>query len=111
MSLQGVLIVLTRSKDPDRQAEFDQWYDTVHIPHVLETEPPGLTAAHRFENLSVEEGQPRSVAIYEMSGDPPRVFDEMVRRMDRRRAEGTTHTTEVLEVTYLQTFRRIWPES
>ena len=107
MSLQGVLIVLTRYNDPARQAEFDHWYDTVHIPHVLETEPPGLTAANRFENLSAEEGKPRSVAIYEMSDDPPRVFDEMVQRMNRRRAEGSTHTTEVLDVMSLQTFRRI----
>ncbi len=107
MSLNGVLIVLTRGKDPARQAEFDEWYDEVHIPHVLETETPGLTAASRFENPSAKDGAPTSVAIYEMSGDPRQVFDEMVRRMDKRRAEGATYTIDCLDIVSVNLFRRI----
>lgn len=103
------MLVLTRSKDPARQEDFRKWYDTVHIPHVLETRPPGLTAATRFENLSAGEGQPTSAAVYEMSHDPPKVFKEMVARMDRRRAAGTTYTIDCLDVMSLQLFRKIWP--
>lgn len=109
MALKGILLVLSRSKDPARQADFQQWYDTVHIPHVLETKPPGLTAATRFENLTAKDGQPTSCAIYEMSDDQPqKVFQGMVERMNRRRAEGSTYTIDCLEVMSLQLFRRIF---
>jgi hypothetical protein len=107
MSLKGILLVLTRSKDPKRQAAFASWYDSVHIPHVLETRAPGLTDANRFENLTATEGQPASVAIYEMSDDPPKVFGEMVKRMDKRRAEGSTYSIDCLDVMKLQLFRKI----
>ena len=40
MGLKGVLLVLTRSKDPDREGEWRKWYDEVHIPHVAATETP-----------------------------------------------------------------------
>jgi hypothetical protein len=109
MALKGILLVLSRSKDPNRQADFKAWYDGVHIPHVLETQPPGLTAATRFENLAAKSGEPASAAIYEMSDDPAKVFDEMVKRMDKRRAEGSTYRIDCLDVMKLQLSRKIWP--
>ena len=108
MSLKGVLIVLTRSSDPDREGEWRQWYDTVHIPHVMETNTPGLMATNRFENASAAPDEPRSLAIYEMDRDPVPVFGEMKARMDKRRAEGNTYSIDCNDVMHLQTYRRIY---
>lgn len=108
MAQTGILLVLTRSKDPARRDEFRQWYDTVHIPHVLGTRTPGLTAANRFENLAAEDGRPTSAAIYEFSADPEATFEEMKRRMDEQRAAGATYTIDCLDIQHLAIYRRIF---
>ncbi len=66
-----VLMVLTNATEGD-DAEFNRWYDEVHLKEVLET--PGFVAAERFElsGTQMTEGeQPhRYLAIYEIEGDP-----------------------------------------
>ena len=108
MSLKSVLIVLTRSKDPDREDEWRQWYDEVHIPHVMETQTLGLVETNRFENAGAAPDEPRSLAIYEMDRDPVAVFDEMKARMDKRRAEGNTYSIDCNDVMHINTYRRIF---
>ena len=107
MSLEGVLIVLTRSKDPAREDEWRAWYDGVHLPHVMETRPPGLTTARRYEDSSAKPDEPRSLAIYEFDDEPKKVFDGMVSRMDKRRAGGSTYTVDCLDVMHVKTYRRL----
>ena len=68
---RSVLLVFTNATDGD-DAEFNRWYDEVHLKEVLET--PGFVAAERFElsGTQMTEGeQPhRYLAIYEIEGDP-----------------------------------------
>ena len=66
------LIVFTEPK-PGREAEYNQWYDQVHLKDVLEAE--GFVAAQRFELSDAQiagmgEGAPRRfLAIYEIETD------------------------------------------
>lgn len=50
--------------DPSREAEFNQWYDTIHLADMLET--PGIVRASRYENTNPAEGQGKFVAMYEI---------------------------------------------
>ncbi|MBM4406251.1 MAG: hypothetical protein FJ039_08755 [Chloroflexi bacterium] len=104
----GLLLVLTRCKDPVREEEFNRWYDGVHIPHVLETNAPGLHTVRRYKNTSPQPGDPGYLAVYDMSGrDPERTFARMRAGMNARRAQGTTYTSDTLDIMHVQTYKRI----
>ena len=68
---RSILLVFTNATD-GHDAEFNHWYDDIHLKEVLET--PGFIAAERFE-LGQEQVDPaerphRYLAIYEIDGDP-----------------------------------------
>ena len=48
----GTWIVLVEAScaDPAREDEFNEWYNQVHLPDVLET--PGIVKALRYENIA-----------------------------------------------------------
>lgn len=66
------LIVFTEPK-PGQEAEYNKWYDEVHLKEVLEVE--GFVAAQRFEIAPTQIGGPgqtaprRYLAIYEIESD------------------------------------------
>jgi hypothetical protein len=66
-----------------REAEFNTWYEEIHIPEVLGT--PGIVAAQRFE-LSKGQLPPAPtppahyLAVYDIDGDPAEAFAAMVER-------------------------------
>jgi hypothetical protein len=64
----GQLIVFTNAAD-GRDDEFNEWYDSVHIPEVLALEP--FTSAQRFR-VADDQAFPqthRYVALYQFDGD------------------------------------------
>lgn len=68
---RSVLLVFTNATDGD-DAEFNRWYDEVHLKEVLEA--PGFVAAERFDLGSAQMDEAdrahRYLAIYEIEGDP-----------------------------------------
>lgn len=66
------LIVFTEPR-PGREAEYNEWYDRVHLKEVLEVE--GFVAAQRFEIALSQIGDAggdapsRYLAIYEIEAD------------------------------------------
>jgi hypothetical protein len=69
---RAVLLSFTGVRDPAREAEFDEWYDTVHLAEVCGT--PGIVSARRFRASSVQRpglvGQlPKYLAMYEFDTD------------------------------------------
>jgi hypothetical protein len=77
-------IVFTRPV-PGREAEYDKWYDEVHLPDVASV--PGIRAAQRFTlgpERSEQSAEPqfRHLAVYEVDGDPDLVFPEITRRIE-----------------------------
>jgi hypothetical protein len=55
----GGVILVSMDVDPDRDQEFNDWYDTEHIPHLSAV--PGVIAARRFRAVR---GTPAYVALY-----------------------------------------------
>lgn len=66
----GRLFVFSGPVSAEREEEYNEWYDEVHIPEVCGVE--GIVAAQRFV---AADGQPyndpptRYVAVYEFAGD------------------------------------------
>jgi hypothetical protein len=59
-----LLVAASNCTNPAREEEFNHWYDTVHLPDVLET--PGILRGTRFKNDKRQEGQWKYLAIYEV---------------------------------------------
>lgn len=62
-----LLVAETNCSTPSRESEFNHWYDTVHVPDILET--PGIMRATRYENSEPAEGRGKFLALYEIETD------------------------------------------
>ena len=59
----GGVILVSMDIDPDREAEFNDWYNTEHIPCLSRI--PGVLAARRFRAVEdSRRGVPAYVALY-----------------------------------------------
>jgi hypothetical protein len=67
-STEYIYLVVTEFASPDHEAEWCDWYDTVHIPDMLSV--PGVRHATRYREIG---GDSLYVAIYDIDG--PHVFD------------------------------------
>ena len=73
--------------DPAREKELNEWYDTIHVPDILET--PGFVRAVRYENTNPSEGQGKFVAMYEIeTDDVARTTALFTEKVNSKSAEG-----------------------
>jgi hypothetical protein len=73
----GRMIVLANHA-PGREAEFNRWYDEVHVPEVLAVGP--IVACQRFK-VSDAQAMPQThsyVAIYEYEGTAKEAVDALL---------------------------------
>ena len=120
----GIFIIESRCIDPQREQEFNAWYDDVHIPDLLDT---GLfSAAYRFASVAegrivgpgVPDGAARPVpgsgvsapttylAIHEIDGSPVARTAEFARtHQPRLRAAG--RLSDIIEVTWRGVYRTV----
>ncbi len=47
MTKRAILLVHTNPVSPDRESEFNEWYDRTHIPQILGN-VPGMIGASRY---------------------------------------------------------------
>jgi len=59
-----IRIVETRCRDKTRQAEFNDWYDNIHLVDMLQC--PIVVAARRYQRINAKEGEADYLAIYEI---------------------------------------------
>lgn len=89
MADDNLLLVFTNPVD-GREAEFNEWYDTVHVPEVLAV--PGVVAARRYGLSEVDtpemEGMPnppppphRYLVVYRLERDADEVMQEFLARL------------------------------
>jgi hypothetical protein len=90
-----LVIVETNCKDATRDAEFNHWYDTVHIPDVLSA--PGHKSAARYILKDPVPGKGKYIAIYEIETDDiKKTMETSMKQMEAKRAAG--RWTELLEM-------------
>ena len=83
-----------------REAEYNEWYDSVHVPEVLAT--PGMLSAQRFDLLDAEinhaEGMTapahRYLLVYEMEGD----VDAIMGKVAEAALSGAMHMSDALDI-------------
>ncbi len=62
-----LMTVESNCADPSREAEFNKWYDEVHLPDILETS--GFVRASRYENTNPDDAHGKFLAVYEIETD------------------------------------------
>ena len=71
---KGIMFVESWPSSPDREQEYNTWYDEVHIPQLLTFD--GIVGARRLRPVN---GEGPYVAIYELEADDLQaVLDNMV---------------------------------
>src|SRR5438552_5444813 len=86
---EAIRIAATNLTDPARVAEFNRWYDTVHLPDIL----AGRVATHatRFENADPQPDEPTYLALYELGSSNLEEVDAAIEQLvDRLREQGRT---------------------
>ena len=59
--LAKYLYVVRMDVDPEKEKQFNEWYNEEHIPALLKV--PGVIGAYRYTSL---DGTPKYTAIYEL---------------------------------------------
>lgn len=88
------LYVVRTNAVPGREAEFDRWYDEIHLAEVLAI--PGFLSAQRFR-LAAAQVQPTQthgyLALYEIDGD------DVDATLDRVRAATHLRMSDAMDPT------------
>jgi len=81
----GVLAVVANC-DPAREAEFNRWYDDVHLLDIMET--GAFHTAYRYESTDVATTGGKYLAIYESEYEPAKAREIMAPRIPKLREMG-----------------------
>jgi len=106
-----LLFAFSDCKDAAREEEFNRWYDTMHVPDMLEV--PGMISATRWVAAQPEDGQHRKyLAMYELETDDIDAFDASVRERGVRTVkEGRFSDLPVFDPPDVpRVYRQIMPE-
>ena len=72
--MSQVLLITSVDISDGAEADFNRWYNDVHLPEVLAC--PGFERATRYE---CTDGQPRFLAVYELETEDALTTPEMQR--------------------------------
>ena len=103
-----VVLVETTCSDPSRLNEFNEWYNKIHLPDVLET--PGLFRATRYENVSQENDQAPFLAAYEVESDDLQATIEASNQNLAKKAEEG-RMSELMQIVSLKSYRQLYTVS
>ena len=93
---EWLLIVETNCKDEKQESEFNHWYDTIHIPDVI-NDTPGFKNAIRYLIKNPTRGKGKYVAIYEIETDDiKKTMEAHARNVQSKRAAG--RWTELVDI-------------
>lgn len=62
--LQRWVSLVENNADPGRHAQFNDWYDNMHLPDALGS--PGFVRARRYERHAFRDGRAQYLAVYEI---------------------------------------------
>lgn len=92
---KGIIHVETRPSSPDRDREYNTWYDEVHLPELLALD--GIVSARRCKPVA-DDGP--YIALYEIEGDDLQaILDNMVA------SGGKLHMSDALQMDPPPVFR------
>ena len=80
---KGKMLVWSNPSSPEREAEFNEWYDSVHLEDVLKLEP--FTSAARYKVAGEADTPGQYLAIYEVETTS---FDDAMGALGKAFADG-----------------------
>jgi hypothetical protein len=91
------LFIAYSSAVPGRDAEYEKWYEEIHVPDVRAA-IPSVTAVHRYKQVDLTGGggAPRYVAVYEL-GDAD--VATAAGQLGAAGAEGRLRMTDTIDMT------------
>jgi|WetSurMetagenome_2_1015567.scaffolds.fasta_scaffold149190_4 hypothetical protein len=100
-----ILKVEANCKDQAREAEFNDWYNNIHIPDVLETK--GFVRSIRYELLEPAPDKGRYVAVHEIETDD---LDDLFARhgANMKNKESLGRITDLITVTSRGIYKQIY---
>lgn len=100
---KAILVVQANPSNPEREDDFNRWYNETHLPDVLRVE--GYVAAQRFrlvEGVSFAEGLPfpthHYLAVYELDTDDLEAASQRLRDQVLQGAIGISDTLDIQSV-------------
>ena len=94
-----VNIVETNCADASREEEFNNWYDNIHIPDILET--PGFLSATRYMIKEPQEGRGKYLTVYEIE------TEDMDKTMEVRREKRLLERDRGRYIDFLELVREV----
>lgn len=102
MTANYLHLVLT-SPTPGAEDEFNEWYDNVHVPEVLQM--PGFLSGRRFRLVSPDPADsPRYLAVYEIESDD---IQATLRRIPEMAPSRTKSTAIDISVSVVRMYEAI----
>ena len=99
-----LVLVESNCADPAHEDEFNEWYDQIHLPDVLETE--GVVKATRYMSVDPVNGHGKYMAVYEVEADDLQaVFAANDRNMESKKAAG--RMSDLLQPVSIRSFRQL----
>ncbi len=99
----GLFIIESNCTSSEREREFNEWYDRIHIPDLLGTKL--FHTAHRFRSLAGQEGG-TYLAIYETSGDALEAVEGFTRD-HRPKLKAAGRLSDIIDITWRGIYNRI----
>lgn len=83
----ATLVVISNCADAERLAEFNEWYDSVHLSHMLSV--PGVVSARRYQCVHQTRGRSQYMAVYDVdTADYEKLDHDLKAMLARQKAEG-----------------------
>ena len=100
---RGLILKLSDCADPEREAEFNWWYDYRRCFDVVFTS--AASSASRYRNVAEDRTEPRYLAIYETEASGNEALRHIRSTMDRSKR------LDILVTRYVAAFDLIYSES
>jgi hypothetical protein len=82
-----LLLVSTDLSVSTREAEYNQWYDQVHLPDIMVI--PGFVRVGRYERVNPDGGPDKFLAAYQVESlDIEKTLDDVWKRVAVLREQG-----------------------
>jgi hypothetical protein len=104
--ITGLMVLLSNCEDKSKEREFNHWYNTVHIPHVIES--GRYHTAYRYESIEPRPTHGKYLAIYETDNENPGELAASIARERPQWIEKGLYSPDIERV-MRASYLRIWP--
>ena len=99
----GLFIIESNCTSSERETEFNEWYDRIHIPDLLETKL--FHTAHRFRGPAGQDGG-TYLAVYETSGNVLEAVEGFTRN-HRPKLKAAGRLSDIIDITWRGIYQRL----